>query len=57
MSSALTTLAAPAPLADANGNNDSGYSPSQLDMTAPESPRKVRSQTKKNGATYVTELK
>lgn len=51
----MANLASPAPLGDPNGNNDSGYAPSQTDAT--ESPKKPRFYSKKNGATLGTELR
>ncbi|NP_001280515.1 dopamine D2-like receptor [Tribolium castaneum] len=57
ISSVVASLASPAPLADPNGNNDSGYAPSQPDTTAPESPKRNRNQSKRNGATLDTELR
>ncbi|KAB0798990.1 hypothetical protein PPYR_06870, partial [Photinus pyralis] len=57
ISSVVASLATPAPLADPNGNNDSGYAPSQTDTILLESPKKTRHQMKKNGATFDTELK
>ncbi|XP_044729159.1 dopamine D2-like receptor, partial [Chrysoperla carnea] len=65
ISSVVATLASPAPLPDPNGNNDSGYAPSQpeiqCDIHSP-SKRIIRSQSKRsNGATTTdtsdTELK
>lgn len=52
----VATLTSPAQLADPNGNNDSGYAPSQPEII-PESPKKHRNQSKKNGATVDTELR
>ncbi|XP_063913668.1 dopamine D2-like receptor isoform X2 [Zophobas morio] len=57
ISSVVASLASPAPLADPNGNNDSGYAPSQPDTTAPESPKRNRNQSKRNGAPLDTELR
>lgn len=56
MSGVVSTLTTPPQLADPNGNNDSGYAPSQPEII-PESPRKHRHQSKKNGATIDTELR
>lgn len=56
ITSAVATLTSPAQLADPNGNNDSGYAPSQPEII-PESPKKHRNQSKKNGATVDTELR
>ncbi|KAI4464134.1 hypothetical protein MML48_4g00012594 [Holotrichia oblita] len=56
----MATLTSPAPLADPNGNNDSGYAPSQPETIIPESPRRVKHQhqAKRNGATTLdTELR
>lgn len=46
-------------MADPNGNNDSGYAPSQPDTVTPDSPRKPRtqSQQKKNGVSMDTEMR
>lgn len=55
ISSVVASLASPAPLADPNGNNDSGYAPSQTDVS--ESPKRPRFHGKKNGATLTTELR
>ncbi|XP_065159178.1 dopamine D2-like receptor isoform X2 [Atheta coriaria] len=60
ISSVVASLAAPAPRsADPNGNNDSGYAPSQMESSATTeiSPKRPRSASKKNGATVDTELR
>lgn len=57
LSTVVTSLATPAPLGDPNGNNDSGYAPSQPDTVLTDSPKKIRHQIKRNGATFDTELK
>ncbi|KAL3267503.1 hypothetical protein HHI36_011626 [Cryptolaemus montrouzieri] len=58
ISSVMASLASPAPLADANGNNDSGYAPSQTDAsTVMESPKPKKKMYKKNGASIDTEMK
>ncbi|CAH1164862.1 unnamed protein product [Phyllotreta striolata] len=56
---AISTVVAhlPAPLADPNGNNDSGYVHSHPDISVIESPRRIRNISKKNGATLDTELR
>lgn len=56
----VATLASPAPMADPNGNNDSGYAPSQPDTAGADSPKRLVSgkhQAKRNGATPDTELR
>lgn len=55
ISSVVASLAQPQALADANGNNDSGYAPSQPDAT--DSPKRPRFHSKRNGATLDTELR
>ncbi|XP_017772062.1 PREDICTED: dopamine D2-like receptor [Nicrophorus vespilloides] len=58
ISSVVASLAAPPPrAADPNGNNDSGYAASQVDNVVVKSPKRNRSQVKKNGATIDTELR
>lgn len=56
ISSVVANLTSPPPIADPNGNNDSGYAASQPDAVA-ESPRKFKSHSKRNGATLDTELR
>ncbi|XP_071056187.1 dopamine D2-like receptor isoform X2 [Onthophagus taurus] len=55
----IATLTSPATLADPNGNNDSGYAPSQTETVLPESPRrsKLLQAAKRNGAAPDTEMR
>ena len=53
----MATLTSPAILADPNGNNDSGYAPSQPDIMVSESPKRSKHQVKRNGAALDTELR
>ncbi|KAK9870820.1 hypothetical protein WA026_009782 [Henosepilachna vigintioctopunctata] len=53
----MANLASPAPLADANGNNDSGYAASQTDTSITmESPKIKKKMYKKNGSSIDTEM-
>ncbi|CAG9819852.1 unnamed protein product [Phaedon cochleariae] len=56
---AISTVVAtlPPPLADPNGNNDSGYVHSHQDISVLGSPRRRKSSSKKNGTTLETELR